>query len=71
MKFDAIALLLLSSFAPNILGQVRAHVHDFGVPMCCQLQGSPSILEGIVVAIFSHDNDGLVWPRLHIVLLLL
>ena len=71
MKFDTVVVLLLSSSAPNILGEVRTHVHGFGVPMCCQLQGSPSISGGIVVAVFSHDNDGLVWPRLRIVLLLL
>ena len=71
MKFDAVVVLLLSSSTPNILGQVPMCVHGFGVPMCCQLQGSPSISGGIVVAVFSHDSDGPVWPRLHIVLPLL
>ena len=71
MKFDTVALLLLSSFAPSILGRVRACVHDSGVPMCCQLQGNPSISRGIAVAVSSPDNNGLIWPQLHIVLLLL
>ena len=71
MKFDAVALLLLSSFTPSILRQVRAHVHDSGVPMCCQLQGSLSISGGIVIAVSFPDNGDLVWPRPHIVLPLL
>ena len=60
MKFDAVALLLLSSFAPNILRQVRTHVHDFGVPMCCQLLGNLSISVGTEVAVSFLGTDGLV-----------
>ena len=71
MKFDAVVVLLLSSSAPNILRQVRTHVHGFGVPMCCQLQGSPSISGGIVIAVSFLDNGDLVWPRPRIVPLLL
>ena len=71
MKFDIVMVLLLSSFAPNILRQVWMRVHGFGVPMCCQLQGSLSISGGIVIAVSFPDNGDLIWPRPRIVLLLL
>ena len=69
MMFDAAVFVLLFSSVPSIPELVRMHVHVFGVPMCCRPPDNPSILEEIVIAIFSRDNGGLVWPRLCIVLL--